>query len=986
MDVELLRPGNVPISPNTILWFEFLLQPNLLEQHLKKPNPDPVPSDLLVRFLTLSVEPAAEDMLEKTKNFKCSKRHLSMKVLALKIVAYWKWNLEVIESKLPLQLQYVLLRDLLCLLSDDFDQNLLIPAMHHTLNFEMLRDEQIFAISLYHRWTLHIIINSPMLSKNVLCSTTPNVESADEIMSKIMDDEGKSELVLQKILALKKDYFVIPAFHNFAPPTEHYDLILDWPNGLRLPSDKFFCQIYYDLGNYKLYREQHAEASEYFMSCKALFDKLKMLPLDSSCDGFCEIKEDNLKGFCRACGMMLDENRNLTLEFYSAIRNNYTNIINVLQADNLRKEIPISYRDSLELDLASTLASGKFTATRDLLFQIQTLNAIRRLLEGSPYPSVMDYASKLNQSRKGVDILIKALKPLIDVISDEERQKIRLFLLTLSEKWDASSVRLISNDKDLNLLFMKNELKRTRFDNDDLHFKKKLNDEEERQAKNIKRIVTGNLQLETSALEREIIKTYDPVKLKELIVKFTSMNHGRTITSICNNWDFSNGLCKIATNLPVPFLRDYCYAALAKVTELLELKNYTTAREMIRSADEELKNHGNTTALSRFSQLLLWEKWYVDMMELLVLWPAKNINYPALLISCKKLMMTAQQGGDVSVLPRLQIMELCVLTLINLSELDYLVNTNFQKRFRYLELSYAIALACLEIKQLKGNKKFLKDCWDLIIPTFLNVNLQRKQIGQFPDRDNPTGVLNKAGLTQYFVKLRDVTVINAIFSLLARLHNILRDEPNLELYFHFTQLWPPSVPNPSAYNPEAVLEVISEMLDHVSLYQPENVQWLKLAGDVNFVKRHHSTALKYYLKALVAASDYFIRPVPKNIIEDFTYKRMVRCCMEIQCFTQAAVLCQFLDEVDYSTAFKCLSENATSDASDCYYNCIWDVNILEFLISLHTKRNQYSKKQKAIDTVGLLELNSNNNEEIKREASNVRKIRFLRAMSKQYIC
>lgn len=39
MDVELLRPGNVPISPNTVLWFEFLLYPNLLEEHLQKPYP-----------------------------------------------------------------------------------------------------------------------------------------------------------------------------------------------------------------------------------------------------------------------------------------------------------------------------------------------------------------------------------------------------------------------------------------------------------------------------------------------------------------------------------------------------------------------------------------------------------------------------------------------------------------------------------------------------------------------------------------------------------------------------------------------------------------------------------------------------------------------------------------------------------------------------------------------------------------------------------
>lgn len=78
----------------------------------------------------------------------------------------------------------------------------------------------------------------------------------------------------------------------------------------------------------------------------------------------------------------------------------------------MKREIPLLFRDSLELDLASTLASGKFTATRDLLFQIQTLNAIRRTLEGSCYPSVMDYATKLNASRKGVDILTKVRKYL----------------------------------------------------------------------------------------------------------------------------------------------------------------------------------------------------------------------------------------------------------------------------------------------------------------------------------------------------------------------------------------------------------------------------------------------------------------------------------------------------------------------------------------------------------------------------------------------
>ena len=39
MDVDLLRPGTVPLNPDTVFYFEFLLNPDLLEQHLNKSNP-----------------------------------------------------------------------------------------------------------------------------------------------------------------------------------------------------------------------------------------------------------------------------------------------------------------------------------------------------------------------------------------------------------------------------------------------------------------------------------------------------------------------------------------------------------------------------------------------------------------------------------------------------------------------------------------------------------------------------------------------------------------------------------------------------------------------------------------------------------------------------------------------------------------------------------------------------------------------------------
>lgn len=39
MDMDLLRPGTVPISKDTIMWFEFLLKPDILDAHLKKQKP-----------------------------------------------------------------------------------------------------------------------------------------------------------------------------------------------------------------------------------------------------------------------------------------------------------------------------------------------------------------------------------------------------------------------------------------------------------------------------------------------------------------------------------------------------------------------------------------------------------------------------------------------------------------------------------------------------------------------------------------------------------------------------------------------------------------------------------------------------------------------------------------------------------------------------------------------------------------------------------
>lgn len=68
-----------------------------------------------------------------------------------------------------------------------------------------------------------------------------------------------------------------------------------------------------------------------------------------------------------------------------------------MERDNLTKEIPLLFRESLELDIASEVASGKITAHRDVVTQIQASNMVRRALDGGSWHSTNVTPAALNK-------------------------------------------------------------------------------------------------------------------------------------------------------------------------------------------------------------------------------------------------------------------------------------------------------------------------------------------------------------------------------------------------------------------------------------------------------------------------------------------------------------------------------------------------------------------------------------------------------------
>lgn len=83
---------------------------------------------------------------------------------------------------------------------------------------------------------------------------------------------------------------------------------------------------------------------------------------------------------------------------------NLQNILQILQADNVFREIPQVYRDNLELDVQGGLVNRKFVVARDLLLQIQSLNLVRKILDNSII--LGDYITEIKAAgTKGLDVL-----------------------------------------------------------------------------------------------------------------------------------------------------------------------------------------------------------------------------------------------------------------------------------------------------------------------------------------------------------------------------------------------------------------------------------------------------------------------------------------------------------------------------------------------------------------------------------------------------
>ncbi|XP_072390138.1 integrator complex subunit 8 [Diabrotica undecimpunctata] len=959
MEVELLKPGTVPISPETILWFEFLLDPNLLLKHLEKLSADPPPSELITKFYdviseTLRNNPDTENgeiINVETNNGKTKPpaKTTALKILSLKVGAFLKWNLVQIRN-LPFKTQISLLQDLMYFTNDK--KTVEIPNVEEE-DVKTASPPYLFALLLFHRWLLSTSMHRITSNWQIRYGIN-DISKADESIICCPENINKTVNFLTEAL----EWQIIPSlltFDCFKLPTESNDCIeFEWTKSEELKKNEFCAQINYDLGTFFFHREQYDLAKKHFSKCLELFADIPEI------NGFYDVDKQMLDVYIKACHGSADIQRgNLLEQLNNSVVNQYKGITTILQQDNVAKEIPLMHRINLELDIQGALSSGAFTVARDLVSKIKALNILRCVLDRKPI-----YQHSLCLYRN-CDTLIWAIHSSWSSFSYVDKQTIKTFLIEEIIRGDIPDLlSKVQSNKDISSAFDKLDLSYIE------SFQSTIDIPE--CVINMKPLETNKRRkpkLELRQLEKQLIITIDHVEIKEILVKIAMMNLGTTVWSINPQWELPIPLQSVVKSLPRGFVQDFAYVLLAKSKEQLLNKNFNLSLEFLVILEKELQV--TNCNLTKLFKLVSWEILLVQIAQILDQWPIIVIDKNAVADACEACLQTSD-----SVLPRSEIVEQCVICLINLGRWEFL--TNLDKRWATFEIPSAIALSCQELTKHKGTKKLSKNLWDLVLPLFASTSQSKRNAASFNDSSSL-----KTNLVSIFFKLKESCCLTTVISMLTKMFNILKDENGLELQAEYCNLWPATVSNANSYNIVAVNELLLEVITHGLNQYPNNVAWLRLMGDINFANGHYQISLSYYLKSLLVFHDYFNTPIG---YDDHVFRRMIKCCTTLGAHTQAAVLCQFLEETDYMLAFRILSEQKTcNDAVDAYYHCFWDTSILEYLIYTHNKKGEFQRRKIAIQVIGMLELNSSNNGEIQREASNLRKSTFLRALCKQYV-
>ncbi|XP_026726032.1 integrator complex subunit 8 [Trichoplusia ni] len=1047
MDVDLLRPGTVPISPDTVLWFEFLLDPNMLKNHLSKPNPEPSACELIEEFLSVetknaSSKPTSERVVDVDappsppasipSPSQFSRKQLALKILALKVAATLHWNLDIFEEKLPPQIQQQFMQDLVYVTTD---AAFAIPPQE--IPADLLQKPQVqFALILYHRWIIRFPVKAALYAKSnkmsyihmpgmqIDSAYSPLNQNFEKILRMCEASRMQSIIFLDEILShyeptsssgrKESKKIKVPVMESFIHLTEEtVDMNHNWNAGdVLISQHELAMQIHFDLCYNYFFYGQHNLAKKHILGCR---ENSNLLEREISIYGYGPYKEmpwgefyyasmgkDEILGYIRALNLgfeVLNEEPSLQQKLQDSIANHYTGIIAVLQADNLTREIPMIHRQVVELDIQGSASSGAFTVARDLLNRVSALNAVRYALEGGLPSTHQEFLNKFKiVGIKFFDLLFWALAPVLSSdLSESDWNNLRIFFLHLATSQCRLPIDRIDEYLKKHVGESAEAIRKKLITDEQLNTI--LNDPVNIDDENMdipRELLTDDWEtpdfefktvpeLEMGRLKNRLIEASTADDVRMCLVKLAMMAPASLLWKISPSWKPAGELCNALISLPRGFLQDFGYVVSGAARARAEAGCARAALSLLSVLEGEARSQLGQGNDPTLYRLCRHLSWEVLFLQInVVLAEWPHHRINLTALANKCRACIAAVNSNDGVVPRPQVIEACWICLINACEWEGVGVTTGPG-----EVAAALCAACFELQRGKATRKFPRPLWDYALNIYGSgtTGPTKRSAGGAPShsRDaNGAAAEARNAFNGFLATLREPLAVSVMLSLLARIHNLLIDDSSLELVVEYTNLWPSNISNMNNYNPKFVLESLTDLLERSLKLYPYNTSWLRLYGDVEMAEGRWGAALRRYLCGAAAGSWHFAKRAPD---EAGVARRAARCCQALAAPTQAAALCQLPDEPDYTTAFKCLAEKTgnAADAMDGYYGCVWDGTLLEVAVALHARRGEGGRRARAVRAAGALELNANNSDDIQREAAAIRRARLLRALTNQYV-
>ncbi|XP_054592406.1 integrator complex subunit 8 isoform X1 [Nothobranchius furzeri] len=978
-----------PSTPLQISWFEFLLDNSLLEKHLQKTGADPSPVQLIVQFLEQASKPSVNEQ-NQVQPPADNRRNRTLKLLALKVAAHMEWDLDSLEKGLTIPVLNMLLNELLCVSK--------VPAgmKHVDLDLATLPPTTAMAVIIYNRWAIRTIVLSSFPEKltkpgphqmNMLNLVQQEKEMTENILAVLKEQANDSISVLQRALQLKKDFYVhtLRTLDLLGADAAANGETESSTAGLRISADQLHCQVCYDLGG--VFFQQgcmdqtaYKKAQDHFRHTKELLKKLDQTV-------HVHLDEKRLNGYWNACKALAgdcdpsDTQMTQCDQINNLIRAcDYQAVVEAFIKDNSSQSLQNHFRRSILRELQYKVQQGD-SGLDEVCHKVCVCNAVRDALEGE-VPSVGFQQLLLRPSRRTLDFMLEVCTRSLEQRPPSERSRSNMadFLRTLCESLeDLSQVFVVTSHK-LFLELLKEEERKML-----LEQMKKRSATINLSAKPLPSFydIPASASVNIGQLEQQLILSLDPRRVRQILIELHGMAE-RSFWRVNSKWEVPAEYIVVILGIKDNLTKDLVYILMAKGLLSISVKDFAHARLLFSACLELVTEFSPKLRQVMLNEMLLLE---VRAHEAMAAEGSKERPPPDLVSRVRGYL--EMRVHDVPL--RQVIGEECVAFMLNWRENDYLtlqVPPSLVMNNPFIKLGQLLASTCKELPGPKESRRTAKELWDVVVQ-ICSVSVQHKRssdgrLGLIKHRESTLGIMQRNKFITFIKKLREPLVLTTLISLFVRLHSIVRDDIVNEVTAEHLSIWPSSLPNLQAVDVEAVAVTVRELVSFALSLNPHNQSWLGTQADIYFVTNQYCAALNFYLQAGAVCSDFFTKPVPPDVYTDQVLKRMIKCCSMLNCHTQVAVLCQFLREVDYMTAFKALQEQNSHDAMDSFYDYIWDVTILEYLTHIHHKRGETEKRQVAMKAIGQTELNSSNPEEVLQLAAQKRKKRFLQAMSKLY--